>query len=80
MAVERKKERSVPTLTKYLKAKKVFIGHDKTQYGQSMGLDMIQADYEDPGQVEMNFLYGPCVQTADRLSPRGRVDLYPVEL
>ncbi len=39
-----------------------------TQYGQSMGLDMIQADYEDPGQVEMNFLYGPCVQTADRLT------------
>ncbi len=39
-----------------------------TSYGQAMGLDMIQADYEDPGQVEMNFLFGPCVETADRLT------------
>ena len=39
-----------------------------TRYGQEMGLDMIQADYEDPGQVEMNFLFGPCVETADRLT------------
>ena len=39
-----------------------------TRYGQEMGLDMIQADYEDPGQVEMNFLFGPCVATADRLT------------
>jgi glutamine synthetase len=39
-----------------------------TRYGQEMGLDMIQADYEDPGQIEMNFLFGPCVETADRLT------------
>jgi glutamine synthetase len=39
-----------------------------TRYGQEMGLDMIQADYEDPGQVEMNFLFGPCLETADRLT------------
>ena len=39
-----------------------------TRYGEEMGLDMIQADYEDPGQVEMNFLFGPCVETADRLT------------
>jgi glutamine synthetase len=39
-----------------------------TRYGLEMGLDMIQADYEDPGQVEMNFLFGPCVETADRLT------------
>jgi glutamine synthetase len=39
-----------------------------TQYGQAMGLDMIQADYEDPGQVEMNFAFGSCVETADRLT------------
>jgi len=39
-----------------------------TRYGQAMGLDMIQADYEDPGQVEMNFAFGNCVDTADRLT------------
>jgi glutamine synthetase len=39
-----------------------------TRYGQDLGLDMIQADYEDPGQIEMNFLFGPCVETADRLT------------
>lgn len=39
-----------------------------TQYGQAMGLDMIQADYEDPGQIELNFAYGNCVDTADRLT------------
>lgn len=39
-----------------------------TQYGQALGLDMIQADYEDPGQIEMNFSYGSCVETADRLT------------
>lgn len=38
-----------------------------TKYGQEMGLDMIQADYEDPGQIEMNFSYGSVVETADRL-------------
>jgi glutamine synthetase len=39
-----------------------------TRYGLEMGLDMIQADYEDPGQIEMNFLFGPCVETSDRLT------------
>lgn len=39
-----------------------------TRYGQALGLDMIQADYEDPGQIEMNFMYGPSVDTADRLT------------
>ncbi len=38
-----------------------------TRYAQEMGLDMIQADYEDPGQIEMNFSFGPCLDTADRL-------------
>lgn len=39
-----------------------------TEYGQALGLDMIQADYEDPGQVEMNFAHDTCVETADRLT------------
>jgi glutamine synthetase len=38
-----------------------------TLYAQQAGLDMIQADYEDPGQIEMNFMFGPCLLTADRL-------------
>jgi glutamine synthetase len=38
-----------------------------TRYGQALGLDMIQADYEDPGQIEMNFAFGPALATADRL-------------
>jgi glutamine synthetase len=38
-----------------------------TEYGQALGLDMIQADYEDPGQIEMNFGFGPALLTADRL-------------
>lgn len=38
-----------------------------TEYGQAMGLEMIQADYEDPGQLECNFLYDECMKTADRL-------------
>lgn len=38
-----------------------------TSYGQAMDLDMIQADYEDPGQIEMNFQFDSCVRTADRL-------------
>jgi glutamine synthetase len=38
-----------------------------TKYGQALGLDMIQADYEDPGQMEMNFGFGPALATADRL-------------
>jgi glutamine synthetase len=39
-----------------------------TEYGQAMGLDMIQADYEDPGQVEMNFMFGSALETADNLT------------
>lgn len=39
-----------------------------TEYAQAMGLDMIQADYEDPGQIELNFSHGDCVDTADRLT------------
>ncbi len=38
-----------------------------TRYAQALGLDMIQADYEDPGQIEMNFSFGPALSTADRL-------------
>lgn len=38
-----------------------------TEYGQAMGLDMIQADYEDPAQTEMNFMFGSALETADRL-------------
>ena len=38
-----------------------------TTYGQALGLDMIQADYEDPGQIEMNFMFGAALETADRL-------------
>ena len=38
-----------------------------TEYGQAMGLDMTQADYEDPGQLEMNFMFDDCLATADRL-------------
>ncbi len=34
-----------------------------------MGLDMIQGDHEDaPGQLELNFAFGPAEQTADRLT------------
>ena len=39
-----------------------------TSYAQAMGFDMIQADYEDPGQLEMNFLFDDCLATADRLT------------
>ena len=38
-----------------------------TRYAQALGLDMIQADYEDPGQIELNFAFGPALATADRL-------------
>ena len=36
-------------------------------YAQAMGLDMIEADYEDPGQVEMNWMFDDADLTADRL-------------
>ncbi len=38
-----------------------------TAYGRAMGLDMIQADYEDPGQLEMNFQFADALHTADNL-------------
>lgn len=38
-------------------------------YGQAMGLDMIQGDHEDaPGQLELNFTYDEALRTADRLT------------
>ena len=38
-------------------------------YGQAMGLDMIQGDHEDaPGQVELNFQYDEALRTCDRLT------------
>lgn len=38
-----------------------------TAYAQQMGFEMIQSDYEDPGQLECNFLYDNALATADRL-------------
>ncbi len=38
-----------------------------TQYAQELGFEMIQSDYEDPGQLECNFLYDNALATADRL-------------
>ena len=36
-------------------------------YGQALGLDMIEGDYEDPGQLELNWMYDHADRTADRL-------------
>jgi glutamine synthetase len=36
-------------------------------YATAMGLDMIEGDYEDPGQLELNWMYDSCELTADRL-------------
>ncbi|MFF3555894.1 glutamine synthetase family protein [Streptomyces tsukubensis] len=36
-------------------------------YGRAMGLDMIEGDYEDPGQLELNWMYDRAELTADRL-------------
>jgi glutamine synthetase len=39
------------------------------EYGQALGLDMIQGDHEDaPGQIELNFNFDRAEQTADNLS------------
>lgn len=38
-----------------------------TGYAQAMGLDVIEGDYEDTGQLELNFRFGPCEETCDRL-------------
>ena len=37
-----------------------------------LGLDMIEGDYEDPGQLELNWLYDRAELTADRLVVIGR--------
>lgn len=37
------------------------------RYGQALGLDMIQGDYEDDGQLELNWNYDRSNLTADRL-------------
>lgn len=37
------------------------------EYATAMGLDMIEGDYEDPTQLELNWLYDCCDKTADRL-------------
>jgi glutamine synthetase len=36
-------------------------------YGRAMGLDMIEGDYEDSGQVELNWMFDKADLTADRL-------------
>ncbi len=43
--------------------------HKVIEYGQRMGLDMIQGDHEDaPGQIELNFGFDRAETTADNLS------------
>ena len=43
--------------------------HRVIEYGQAMGLDMIQGDHEDaPGQIELNFNFDRAERTADNLS------------
>ncbi len=37
------------------------------RYGQALGLEMIEGDYEDNGQLELNFLFDRAERTADRL-------------
>ena len=36
-------------------------------YATDMGLDMIEGDYEDPGQLELNWMFDDCHLTADRM-------------
>lgn len=36
-------------------------------YAKAMGLDMIEGDYEDGGQLELNWMYDDVEKTADRL-------------
>ena len=38
------------------------------EYAQALGLDMIEGDYEDEFQVELNFMYDHADRTADRLT------------
>jgi glutamine synthetase len=37
------------------------------RYALAMGIDMIEGDYEDAGQIELNFMYDRADKTADRL-------------
>lgn len=37
------------------------------EYASALGLDMIEGDYEDPGQLELNWMFDSCEKTADRL-------------
>lgn len=37
------------------------------RYAEAMGFDMIESDYEDPTQLEMNWMFDNCEMTADRL-------------
>ncbi|AUZ05657.2 MULTISPECIES: glutamine synthetase family protein [Vitreoscilla] len=37
------------------------------EYASAMGLDMIEGDYEDPTQLELNWMFDDCELTADRL-------------
>jgi glutamine synthetase len=37
------------------------------RYATAMGLDMVEGDYEDAGQLELNFHFDRAEQTADRL-------------
>ncbi len=48
-------ERNRPIVTKVI------------EYGQALGLDMIEGDYEDEFQIELNFMYDHANRTADRL-------------
>jgi glutamine synthetase len=36
-------------------------------YAQALGLDMIEGDYEDAGQLELNFQFDVCERTCDNL-------------
>ncbi|HUF01467.1 MAG TPA: glutamine synthetase family protein [Gaiellaceae bacterium] len=43
--------------------------HKMVEYGQKLGLDMIQGDHEDaPGQIELNFGFDRAEKTADNLT------------
>ncbi|MFI0357841.1 glutamine synthetase family protein [Actinomadura sp. 9N407] len=37
------------------------------RYAQALGFDMIEGDYEDPGQLELNWMFDDADRTADRL-------------
>ena len=37
------------------------------RYAQALGFDMIEGDYEDPGQLELNWMFDDACATADRL-------------